>query len=119
MEQTMELSHEQLESIGRYVRGNLPTWMGEVYTQRDLQLTERMVRVEEELKSQRELMQQGFALMEKRFEQVDKRLEQMTKSTDQRFEDMNRYSNRWFTVISLMLGLITVGVGVFGYLGLS
>jgi len=136
MEQTMELSHEQLESIGRYVRGNLSAWIGEVYTPRDIQLSERMVRLEEELKGQRELMQQGFALMEKRFEQVDKRFEQVDKrfeqvdkrfeqvdkrfeSIDKRFEDMHRFSNRWFMVISLMLGIITLGVGILGYLGLS
>lgn len=112
MEQTMELSHEQLESIGRYVRGNLSAWIGEIYTPRDIQLSERMVRLEEELKGQRELMQQGFALMEKRFEH-------MSKSMDQRFEDMHRFSNRWFTVISIMLGIITIGVGILGYLGLS
>ena len=115
MEQTMELSHEQLESIGRYVRGNLSAWIGEIYTPRDIQLSERMVRLEEELKGQRELMQQGFALMEKRFEQVEKRFE----SIDKRFEDMHRFSNRWFMVISLMLGIITLGVGILGYLGLS
>ena len=129
MEQTMELSHEQLESIGRYVRGNLSAWIGEIYTPRDIQLSERMVRLEEELKGQRELMQQGFALMEKRFEQVDKRFEQVEKrfeqvdkrfeSIDKRFEDMHRFSNRWFMVISIMLGIITLGVGILGYLGLS
>ena len=133
MEQTMELSHEQLESIGRYVRGNLSAWIGEIYTPRDIQLSERMVRLEEELKGQRELIQQGFALMEKRFEQmaksidqrfeqVDKRFEQVDKrfeSIDKRFEDMHRFSNRWFMVISIMLGIITLGVGVLGYLGLS
>ncbi|SIQ40530.1 hypothetical protein SAMN05920897_10886 [Alkalispirochaeta americana] len=101
MEQSMDLSLEQLEAIGRYVRSNLPVWMGEVYTQRDVQLNERMVRLEEELKGQRELMQQGFALM------------------DKRFEDMYRFSNRWFMVISLMLALATLGGGYLGYLGLG
>ncbi len=53
-----------------------------------VELLERMVRVEEELKNQRELMQQGFA------------------AVDKRFEDMNRNSTRWFTVLTVMVALI-------------
>ncbi len=111
----MELSQETLESIGRYVRGNLGSWLREVTTERETALLERSVRVEEELKAQRELMQQGFGLMDKRFEemrhdmsarfeQVDKRFEQV----DERFREASRHATRWFTVISLILGLLTV-----------
>ena len=112
MEQAMELSGETLETIGRYVRGNLGTWIREINIDRDIELRERTVRVEEELKVQRELMREGFAQMEKRFEfmqeQVDRRFEQV----DRRFEDMRSYSTRWFTVISLLLTVVGVAVTV-------
>ncbi|MFW5843603.1 MAG: hypothetical protein ACOCW6_06730, partial [Spirochaetota bacterium] len=81
MSEIVELSQEALETIGTYVRKNLPSWMEEVHPQsiiaRDFHLTERMVRVEEELKTQRELMRRGFEQVEKRFEQVEKRFEQV------------------------------------------
>ncbi|TVR94667.1 MAG: hypothetical protein EA428_00170, partial [Spirochaetaceae bacterium] len=61
---------------------------------------------------------QRFQQVDQRFESVDKRFEHMAKSMDRRFEDMHRYSSRWFTVISIMLGIITLGGGILGYLGL-
>jgi hypothetical protein len=86
----LELSNETLETIGGYVRRNLGAWIQEVAPRMvtDRELIERTVRVEEELKYQRELMQQGFVA-------VDKRL-----------EDMNRNSTRWFTVLTVMVGII-------------
>lgn len=90
MGNAMELSQDALETIGGYVRRNLGAWMQEVAPRMvtDRELLERMVRVEEELKYQRELMQQGFA------------------AVDRRFEDMQRNSTRWFTVLTVMVGLI-------------
>lgn len=180
METIMELSQETLESIGRYVRGNLGSWLREVTTERETTLLERSVRIEEELKAQRELIKHGFGLMDKRFEetrrdtnarfeemrhdmnarfeemrhdmnarfeqvdkrfedmrhdtnarfeQVDKRFEEMRHDTnarfeqidkrfeqvdkrfeqvDERFREWSRHATRWFTVISVILGLLTV-----------
>ncbi len=115
----MELSAETLEAIGRYVRGNLGTWMREVDLDRDIELRERTVRVEEELKAQRELMREGFAQTEKRFElmqeQMDRRFDEVDKrfeQVDKRFEDMRSYSTRWFTVISVLLTVVGVAVTV-------
>ena len=133
----MELSGETLEEIGRYVRGNLGTWIREISMDRDIELRERTVRVEEELKAQRELMREGFAQSEKRFEDVGKRLELMQEQMDRRFElmkqqmdqrfdavdkrfeavgrrfeDMRSHSTRWFTVISIMLTIVGVAVTV-------
>ncbi|MFP4510981.1 MAG: hypothetical protein ACLFNQ_12740 [Spirochaetaceae bacterium] len=99
MEPTMELSSEVLDAIGRYVRGNLGSWMRDVTYDRDIEVRERIVRVEEELKAQRELMKQGFEQSEKRF------------------EDMRSYSTRWFTVMSLMLAAIGVAVTVSTFVG--
>ena len=67
----MELSDNQLMTIGQYVKSHLDEWMGSRSPQRavyDPALMERMVRVEEELKHQRELMLQGFSRMDERFE---------------------------------------------------
>ena len=138
MERVMELSRETLETIGDYVRGNLGSWMREVQTDREFALHERAIRVEEELKAQREIIQQGFhfmekrleqidqrfELVEKRFEQVDKRFEQVDKRIDElrsdmnaRFEDLQSHSNRWFTVISVVLGVFILVVTVSSFLG--
>ncbi len=126
----MELTGETLEAIGRYVRGNLGTWIREINMDRDIELRERTVRVEEELKAQRELMREGFAQSQKRFElmqeQIDRRFDQTDKhlelikeqmdqrfeAVDKRFEDMRSYSARWFTVISIMLTVVGVAVTV-------
>ena len=126
MSQTMEITQEALETIGRYVQQNLASWLqgrtGASYTERDLELRERAVRVEEELKAQRDLMHQGFEnvrqLMARQFEQVDKRFELVDRRFDQvdkRFEqvdkrisDLNQHMNRWLTVMTVMLGFIGI-----------
>ena len=113
----MELSQEALETIGNYVRRNLPSWMEELGVrsgaQRDLEIRERTVRVEEEIKSQRELMHQGFEQVRAQFKQVDKRFEQL----DKRLDDMSSHMNRWLTVITVMLGIIGLAVSVSSFLG--
>jgi hypothetical protein len=50
--------------------------------------------------------------VDKRFEQVDKRFEQV----DRRLDDQNRHMNRWFTVMTVMLGIIGLGVMAVGFL---
>lgn len=142
MSEAMELSNKTLESIGSYVRQNLPQWIREVTPQpsapqTDPVLLERVVRVEEELRSQREIIQHGFGLMEKRFDQIDKRFEQVDKrfeemradtnarfeqvdkrfeemrvDTNARFEQSDRHMSRWMTLLSIILGLMTVAVTV-------
>ncbi|MBU8912553.1 MAG: hypothetical protein KOO61_00900 [Spirochaetales bacterium] len=75
-----DLTDQQLQTVGNYVRHNLREWMEQVPTPPswavpNIQLLERMVRVETKLQAQSELMQQGFAAMEKRTEAVEKRIE--------------------------------------------
>ncbi len=86
----VELSNETSETIGGYVRRNLGAWLQEVAPRiaTNRELLERMVRVEEELKYQRELVQQGFV------------------AVDERLEDMNRNSTRWFTVFTVLVAII-------------
>ncbi|MFP4331632.1 MAG: hypothetical protein ACLFP6_13030 [Spirochaetaceae bacterium] len=139
MGDAMELSQSHLETIGSYVKKNLPTWLGEInypfspaeLHRKDLELRERTVRVEEELKGQRDLMRQGFEQVDRRFEQVDKRFEQVDKrfdqlihhmdarfeQVDQRFADMQRHTTRWMTVLSLMIALMGVAVTVSNLVG--
>ena len=144
MSEAVELSQEALETIGSYVRKNLRAWMEEVRPQagsaRDRGLTGRRVRVEEELKAQRDLMRQGFEHVDKRFEQVDKRFEQVDKRLEQvdkrfeqvdkrfeemdkrfvqmnlRFGDMSSHMSRWFTVMTIMLGVIGIAVTVTSFM---
>lgn len=89
----MELSSEALETICNYVR-------------RDIELRERTVRAEEELKAQREQMRQEVAQLASRLDHIDKR-----------FEDMNQYMRRWFTVtaFAVMAAIFVVAttVGLF------
>ena len=103
MSSAMDLSEKSLETIGRYVRQNLPEWLQQMELpgrrEWELQLTERIVRVEEELKAQRELMQQGFAGVEKRLELGEKRLEQVARQ------------------LTLWLGLISVLIALIGSMG--
>ena len=60
MSSAMDLTREQLEQIGSYVREHLGTWIRVVdppiIARMEPEYLERMVRIEEELKSQRELM---------------------------------------------------------------
>ncbi len=123
MSETVELSHEALETIGHYVRRNLGAWIAEVVPRslvdRDLELRERTIRVEEELKTQRELMRQGFEHTEKLLQQIDRRFEQIDKrfeQVDKRFDDLHRNSTRWFTAITIMLGIIGLAVSISGFL---
>jgi hypothetical protein len=122
----MELTSENLETIGAYVRENLAAWIREFALPRQTEpvLLERIVRVEEELRAGRELMQFGFDQIDKRFEQVDKRFEQVDKrfeQVDKRFEelrvDMNarfdqtdRHMTRWMAAMTLVLGLVGIAV---------
>jgi len=71
-----DLTDQQLQTVGNYVRHNLREWMEQVPTPPswavpNIQLLERMVRVETKLQAQSELMQQGFAAMEKRIERIE------------------------------------------------
>lgn len=89
MSTAMELSQESLETIGAYVRNNLPAWLEQVELpfrrEWEQQTTERIIRLEEELKTQRELMIKGFESVDKRFEDVNKRFEDMYHQMDKRF----------------------------------
>ena len=99
MSTSMELSQENLESIGEYVRRNLRSWTDEsvlsAYAQRDIELRERMLRVEEELKNQGEIIRTGFARADERFEDLNKRL-----SEDREFAlaQLDRIDERFQTV---------------------
>ena len=62
----MNVSPEELQKIGDYVRLHMPEWMRGFRNYREIDLIEHIVREEEELKSQRELIEQGFFTMEKR-----------------------------------------------------
>ena len=122
----MELTSENLETIGAYVRENLASWIREIALPRQTEpvLLERIVRVEEELRAGRELMQFGFDQIDKRFEQVDKRFEQIDKRFEQidkrfeevradmnaRFDQTNRHMNRWMTAMTLVLALVGIAV---------
>jgi hypothetical protein len=117
MSETMELSQDQFEQIGSYVRRNLGNWMQELSpptSPLDPVLVERIVRVEEELKSQRELMKQGFEQVDKRFEemradtnarfaQVDKRFEEMREDMKSGFEVSRSHTNHWMTFLTIVL----------------
>ncbi len=86
----MQLSDDQLNVIGNYVRLHLHEWID---PRQEMELRERIIRVEESLERQLALMKQGFEFMERRFEQVDKRFEQMERrfeQVDKRFEQMER-----------------------------
>jgi len=90
IKENMTITDRQMQGIGKYVKGHLAEWLGEIAPMRpqyDPALLERMVRVEEELKHQRELLLKGFETMEKRFETMEKRFETMEK----RFEVSDRH----------------------------
>ena len=110
-EAAMELSSEQKDYIGSYIRDNLKLWIGEsganqLINEREMEIRERIIRVEESLDKHIALTKQGFEQMDKRFEQVDKRFE----SIDSRF-------NRLTGLISLGFLVITVLITVFQFLG--
>ncbi len=91
MSETMELSKETLETIGAYVKGNLPSWLREMapldVRTVDPQLLERIVRVEDSLDNQLKLIERGFDQVDKRFQQVEKRLDQVDKRFEEQRED--------------------------------
>jgi hypothetical protein len=71
-----DMTDQQLQTVGNYVRRNLREWMEQLPTPPswavpNIQLLKRMVRVETELQGQRELMQQGFATMERRIDMAE------------------------------------------------
>ena len=97
----MELTKEQLEQIGSYIKSNFDSFSAKSNVVQlhsyDIHLIEKMTRIEEKLKTQRKLflkqnetMQFGFAQMDKRFEQIDKRFEAMQKLMDERFTASGR-----------------------------
>ncbi|MDA3951222.1 MAG: hypothetical protein PF508_18590 [Spirochaeta sp.] len=93
MSNAMELSEESLQTIGNYVRRNLPEWVQEIDVQArhewELRLTERIVRVEDELRTRRELMQNGFERVDTRFEHVDKQMQNGFEQVEKRFEQVD------------------------------
>ena len=116
-EETMTLSDDQLEQIGRYVQKNLPEWLRTLPPQTvqitDPALLERTVRVEEELRAQRELMIERFDAVDKRFEAVDRRFEELLEhskqqfaavdkrfeAVDKRFEEQREHSKQQFAAV--------------------
>ncbi|RKX94587.1 MAG: hypothetical protein DRZ90_11695 [Spirochaetes bacterium] len=112
----MDLSQEQLNSIGNFVQLHLHEWIDD----RIINQRERIIRVEESLKHQYELMKQGFDNMEKRFtqidkrfEQVDKRFEEMRQDTKDRFERVDKqfawvYTFLSATFITILGGIVTL-----------
>ncbi|MFW6312762.1 MAG: hypothetical protein ACOC2N_02640 [Spirochaetota bacterium] len=111
MGSAIDLTREQLEQIGSYVREYLGTWIRVVdppiVARMEPEYLERMVRIEEELKGQRELMQQGFVAMERRFdetradmnarfEQMDRRYDEARADRDARFNETRADMNSGF-----------------------
>ena len=111
------------------------------YVQLDPPALERMIRMEESLSSQRDLLNRSLDQIDRRFseqrkdfaarfEQIDKRFDQQREDlatrfdqqredfaarfeqADKRFDDVQRHSNRWMTVITVVLGLTGVAVTV-------
>ena len=123
----MALSNQDLEQVGAYVQTHLLEWL----PKNIIDLSERIARVEQRLDDQYDLIKHGFDRMDKRFEevredmnkrfeQVDKRFEQIDKrfeQSDKRFDDMHRHSNRWMTVLTLILGLMTIAMTVTNVIG--
>ncbi len=108
-EPALELSQEQLNSIGNFVQLHLHEWIDD----RVINQRERIIRVEESLKHQYELMKQGFDNMEKRFAQIDKRFEEMRQDTKERFERVDKqfawvYTFLSATFITILGGIVTL-----------
>lgn len=92
-EAAMNLTPEQMASIGEYVRGHIHEWIGtgsdSAITERALDQRERIIRVEESLK-------QGFEQSEKHFEQMDKRFTDLIHHMDKRFTDLIHHMDKRF-----------------------
>ena len=133
----MELSQEQKNFIGEYVRGHYQEWISPItenrsISEREMEIRERIVRVEESLDKQYELMRQGFAQMDKRFEmltnqmnarfesnteQTNSRFELLTGQMNTRFEQVDRRFNQmfaYFTTGMVILGVLITAFQVFG-----
>ena len=128
-EAAMELSSEQKDYIGSYIRDNLKLWIGEsganqIINEREMEIRERIIRVEESIDKHIALTKAGFDQMDKRFElltgQMDKRFEQVDKrfeQVDKRFESIDSRFNRLTGLISLGFLVITVLITISQFLG--
>ena len=90
----MNLTPEQLTTIGEYVRGHIHEWIepqsDTSITERDLDQRERIIRVEESLKLGFEQSEKHFEQVDKRFEQMDKRFADLIHQMDKRFEQVDK-----------------------------
>jgi DNA anti-recombination protein RmuC len=122
----MELSQEQKNFIGEYIRGHYqelisPFTENRSISEREMEIRERIVRVEESLDKLYELMRQGFDQMDKRFElltdQMNARFESITEQTNARFEQVDKRFNQmfaYFTTGMVLLGVLITAFQVFG-----
>jgi len=132
-EAAMELSSEQKDYIGSYIRDNLKLWIGgsganQLINEREMEIRERIIRVEESLDKHIELTKMGFEAMEKRFAEVDKRFELLTGQMDKRFGEMDkrfelltgqvdkRFNQMfaYFTTGIVILGVLITAFGLMG-----
>ena len=109
----MELSSEDLEAIGRYVRGNLGVWMRESGCDRDPELHERMVRIEKQLELRRTPERAGRGIYfpsrtERQRNEDDPYSDRMNRGID----EYRRHMNRWGTFITVMSVAIVLVVAV-------
>jgi ABC-type phosphate transport system auxiliary subunit len=112
----MELSQEQKNFIGEYIRGHYQEWISPFtenrsISEREMEIRERIVRVEESLDKQYELMRQGFAQMDKRFElltdQMNARFESITDQMNARFESITEQTNSRFEQVDKRFEMLT------------
>ncbi|RKX97112.1 MAG: hypothetical protein DRZ90_07325 [Spirochaetes bacterium] len=126
-EAAMNLTPEQLTTIGEYVRGHIHEWIGPQsdtsLSERDLDQRERIIRVEESLKLGFEQSDNRFNdlihQMDKRFEQVDKRFEQVDKrfeQVDKRFEQVDKRFSQMFSYYTTGIIFLTVMMSVYKFL---
>ncbi len=121
-EDIAERFREQREDIAERFREQREDFAAR-FEQIDKRFDERREDIAERFKEQREDFAARFEQMDRRFDEQREdfaarfkeqredfaaRFEQM----DKRFDDLQRHSNRWMTVISIMLGLIGVAMTV-------
>ena len=141
----MALTHEDLEQVKTFVQSHLIEWlpqpvlqlnerivrveeelrhqrelmkqgfadMGRRFEEAQANSDSRFADMDKRFEELREDMNKRFEQVDKRFEQIDKRFEQ----SDKRFDDMHRHSNRWMTVLTLILGLMTIAMTVTNVIG--
>ena len=83
---TEALSDRQLETIGSYVKNNLPEWLNGAQPDISAQFFEymgRLIRLEEAINRQGDLIEKLIHQMDKRIDQMDKRFDQIDKRIDQ------------------------------------